>query len=175
MLFDSEGNVALDRTSGLGYNTLLLRLIPGDLLSASPLGQFHTLPGLLDSRVALLNSYPNKCAYACSQFVQFLWWSLVWPGRDANPWPTMWEADMLTTKPTWHSMFSTKETCLVSIWFPPTWSDSGDTSFSLGAHDQEGLKKRFCSTLHATMHTVYFLKAWHFRVKKSKSEIWLIL
>ena len=36
------------------------------------------------------------------QFVPFLWWSLVWLGRDANPQPTMWEADMLTTKPTQH-------------------------------------------------------------------------
>ena len=34
-------------------------MIPGDLLSAFPHRQFHTLPGLLDSRVALSNSYPN--------------------------------------------------------------------------------------------------------------------
>ena len=27
------------------YDTLLLRLIPGDLLSACPHRQFHTLPG----------------------------------------------------------------------------------------------------------------------------------
>ena len=50
---------ALDRNSGPGYDTLLLRLIPGDLLSACPHRQFHTLPGLLDSRAALSNSYPN--------------------------------------------------------------------------------------------------------------------
>ena len=25
-------------------------------------------------------------------------WSLVWPGWDANPWPTTWEADTLATK-----------------------------------------------------------------------------
>ena len=42
--FGSQGHVALDRNPGPGYNTLLLRLIPGD----------H-----LDSRVALPNSYPN--------------------------------------------------------------------------------------------------------------------
>ena len=36
-------------------------MIPGDLLSAFPHRQFHTLPGLLDSRVALPNSYPNAC------------------------------------------------------------------------------------------------------------------
>ena len=59
--FGSEGHVALDRNPGPGYNTLLLRLIPGDLLSACPDRQFHTLPGLLDSRAALWNSYPNAC------------------------------------------------------------------------------------------------------------------
>ena len=34
-------------------------MIPGDLLSACPHRQFHTLPSLLDSRAALPNSYPN--------------------------------------------------------------------------------------------------------------------
>ena len=34
-------------------------MIPGDLLSAFPHRQFHTLRGLLDSRAALSNSYPN--------------------------------------------------------------------------------------------------------------------
>ena len=33
-------------------------MIPGDLLSACPHRQFHTLPGLLDSRAAL-SDYPN--------------------------------------------------------------------------------------------------------------------
>ena len=32
-----------------------------DLSSACPHIQFHTLPGLLDSRAALSNSYPNAC------------------------------------------------------------------------------------------------------------------
>ena len=53
--------VALDRNPGTGYDTLLLRMIPGDLLSAFPHRQFHTLPGLLDSWAALPNSYPNAC------------------------------------------------------------------------------------------------------------------
>ena len=57
--FGSEGHVALDRNPGTGYDTLLLQMIPGDLLSACPHRQFHTLPGLLDSRTALPNSYPN--------------------------------------------------------------------------------------------------------------------
>ena len=34
-------------------------MIPGDLLSAFPHRQFHTLPGLLDSLAALPNSNPN--------------------------------------------------------------------------------------------------------------------
>ena len=55
----SEGHVALDRNPGPGYDTLLLRLIPGDLLSACPSRQIHTLPGLLDSRAALPNSNPR--------------------------------------------------------------------------------------------------------------------
>ena len=36
-------------------------MIPGDLLSAFPRRQFHTLPGLLDSWAALPNSNPNAC------------------------------------------------------------------------------------------------------------------
>ena len=36
-------------------------MIPGDLLSAFPHRQFHTLPGLLDSWAAQLNSNPNTC------------------------------------------------------------------------------------------------------------------
>ena len=37
-------------------------------------------------------------AYAGRQFVPFLWWSLVWPGREANSRPTVREADTLPTK-----------------------------------------------------------------------------
>ena len=36
-------------------------MIPGDLLSAFPHRQFHTLPDLLDSWAALPNSNPNAC------------------------------------------------------------------------------------------------------------------
>ena len=36
-------------------------MIPGDLSSACPHRQFHTLPGLLDSWAALPNSNPNAC------------------------------------------------------------------------------------------------------------------
>ena len=39
--FSSEGHVALDRNPGPRCNTLFLRMIPGDLLSACPNRQFH--------------------------------------------------------------------------------------------------------------------------------------
>ena len=75
--FGSEGHVALDRNPGPGYDTLLLRMIPGDLYSACPHRKFHTLPDLLDSRVALPNSYPNtlRAMQACSfyHFYDGLW------------------------------------------------------------------------------------------------------
>ena len=103
--FGSEGHVALDRNPGAGYDTLLARLIPGHLLSACPHRQFHTLPGFLDSWAALPNSYPNALR-AGRQFVSFVWRSLVRPSRDANPRPTVWKADMITTKPTRHGLYS---------------------------------------------------------------------
>ena len=46
VLFYRKGHVALDRNPGPGYNTLRLRLILGDLLTACPHRQFHTLPSL---------------------------------------------------------------------------------------------------------------------------------
>ena len=42
-IFCSEGHVALDRNPESGYIILLLRMIQGDLLSACPHRQFHTL------------------------------------------------------------------------------------------------------------------------------------
>ena len=47
-----------------------LRLIPGDLLSACPYRQFLTLPGLLDSRTARSDSYPNalRAMLGCSLY-----------------------------------------------------------------------------------------------------------
>ena len=44
--FGIKGHVALDRNPGSGYNTLLLQLIPGDLLSACPHREFHLLSSL---------------------------------------------------------------------------------------------------------------------------------
>ena len=41
-------------------------------------------------------------AYAGRQFAPFLWWSLVWPGREANSRPTVREADTLPTEPPRH-------------------------------------------------------------------------
>ena len=70
--FGIKGHVALDRNPGPVYNTLLLRLIPGDPLSACFPRQFHALPSLLDSQIALSNSYPNASCQAGRQFVPFL-------------------------------------------------------------------------------------------------------
>ena len=56
-----KGHGALDRNTGSGYDTLHLRLISVYLLSACPHRQFHTSPGLSDSRAALLNFYPYAC------------------------------------------------------------------------------------------------------------------
>ena len=43
--------VALDINPGPGFDTLLLQLILGYIYSAYPHRQFHTLPGLLNSRL----------------------------------------------------------------------------------------------------------------------------
>ena len=45
--------------TGLQYPALVFD--PRNLLSACPHRQFHTLPGLLDSRAALSNFYPIAC------------------------------------------------------------------------------------------------------------------
>ena len=84
MLFGSEGHVALDRYPGPEYDTLLLRMIPGDLLSECPHRQFHTLPGILDSRAALSDSNQNACVHCreavCTIFMMVL--GMTRPGRE---------------------------------------------------------------------------------------------
>ena len=77
--------MALDRNTGPGYNTLLLRLIPGDLLSACLNRQFHTLPDLFDSRAAPSNPYPNAlrampCQAVCTIFMMVF--GMTRPGRE---------------------------------------------------------------------------------------------
>ena len=55
-------------------------MIPGDLLSAFPHRQFHTLPSLLDSWAALPNSNPNACmpmqGGSLYHFYDGLWYDL---------------------------------------------------------------------------------------------------
>ena len=51
--FGIKGHVVLVINPGPGCNSLLLQLIPRDILSACPHRQFHTLPGLLLSQAAL--------------------------------------------------------------------------------------------------------------------------
>ena len=77
-------------------------MIPGDLLSAFPHRQFHTLPGLLDSWAALPNSNPNACmpmqGGSLYHFYDGLWYDLARP--------TVREADTLPTEPTRHSIIT---------------------------------------------------------------------
>ena len=79
--FGDESHVALDRNPGPGYHTLLLRLIPGDLLTARPHRQFHTLPDRLDSRAALPKSHPNALLAmqggSLYHFYDGLWYGLI--------------------------------------------------------------------------------------------------
>ena len=76
-------------------------MIPGDLLSAFPHRQFHTLPGLLDSWAALPNSNPNACmpmqGGSLYHFYDGLWYD---PAERSQP--TVREADTLPTEPTRH-------------------------------------------------------------------------
>ena len=78
-------------------------MIPGDLLSAFPHRQFHTLPGLLDSWAALPNSNPNACVPmqggSLYHFYDGLWYD---PAERRNSRPTVREADTLPTEPTRH-------------------------------------------------------------------------
>ena len=102
--FGIEGRVALDRNPGLECNTLLLRLVPWYLYNACPHIQFHTLHGLLCNRSALQISYPYTCVPIREAAFTILLWSFVRPGRGANPRPTPWELDMLTTKSSWRGI-----------------------------------------------------------------------
>ena len=52
--------------------------------------QFHTLPGLLDSRAALSNSYPNALRAMQEGSLYYIYDGLCYdPGREANPRPTV--------------------------------------------------------------------------------------
>ena len=108
--FGSEGHVALDRNPGPGYDTLLLRRITGDLLSAFLHRQFHTLPGLLDSWAALPNSYPN--AYMPMQggslyhFYDGLWYDPAERRTHDLPWRTCYRLSLPDTVPSTLSAFT---------------------------------------------------------------------
>ena len=69
---------------GKANNTLLLRLIPGDLLSSCSHREFHTLPDLLHSWDALPNSYPHTCmpsrGAVCTIFMMVF--DMMRPGRQ---------------------------------------------------------------------------------------------
>ena len=59
---------------------------------------------ILDSQAALSKSTLMRACHAGKHSVPFLWLSLVWPGRDANPQHIVWEVDTLTNKPTRRGM-----------------------------------------------------------------------
>ena len=77
-LFDIEGHVALDRNPGPGYNVLLLRLNQGDLQSACPHRQFHTLPDLFGQSGCTANLLPfrlsAKVGESVCHFYDGLWY-----------------------------------------------------------------------------------------------------
>ena len=75
--FGIEGHAGLNINPRQGFNTLLLRLILGDLLSACPHRQFHTLPGIFNSWAALSNSTLTPACQAGSSLYHFydgLWY-----------------------------------------------------------------------------------------------------
>ena len=74
-------------------------MIPGDLLSAFPHRQFHTLPGLLDSWAALPNSYPNALRAMQGGSLYHFYDGLWYEAR-----PTVREMDTLPTEPTRHGI-----------------------------------------------------------------------
>ena len=117
VLFSIKGHVALDRNPGPGYNTVLLRLIPGDLLSACRHRQLHTLPGLLDSWAALSNSYPNALRAiqggSLYHFYDGLWYDR--PGGELTTnlhcqTHTLMQSDHDLTKKSSHDLPHTKQT-----------------------------------------------------------------
>ena len=73
--FGIEGHVALDRNPGMGYNTLLLRLIPWYHLIACP--QFHTLSDLIGSHNPTLTHCMPCSEAVCTIFYDRLWYDPV--------------------------------------------------------------------------------------------------
>ena len=77
------GDVALYRNPGLVYNTLFLRLIPGDLYSAFSHKKFHTLPLQSGCIAQLLASNLIVCAISreavCTMFIFF---GMTRPGHE---------------------------------------------------------------------------------------------
>ena len=57
--FSFKDHAALGISTGPGYNSIRLQLIPGDHYSACPERHCHTIPSLLHNQAALPN--PNVC------------------------------------------------------------------------------------------------------------------
>ena len=71
VFFGIEGHVALDRNLGPGYNTLLLQLIPGDLLSACPHRQFTHYPAFKTVGLHCQTATLTPACHAGRQFVPY--------------------------------------------------------------------------------------------------------
>ena len=89
-IFSIKGHVALDHNSALGYDTLLLQWIAGDLLSTCSKRKFQTLPCLLDSQAALSNSYPYTCVPSretdCTFYMMLFGMTpLAWDSESTTP------------------------------------------------------------------------------------------
>ena len=100
MLFRHRWPCSTRYKFGTGIQHPSLAISPRIFLSACPHIQFHTLPGLLDSRAAMSNSYPNACVpcreTACTIFMMVF--GMTRPGRE----PTTYSIRVghATTKPT---------------------------------------------------------------------------
>ena len=91
MLFGIEDHLTIDRNLALGFNTLLLRLIPGDLYSSCPNKQFLSV----NSTFYIVRFYyqTHTLKPACQAGRQFVPLSLmvfgmIHPGHERHERPT---------------------------------------------------------------------------------------
>ena len=70
VFFGREGHVALDRNPGTGFDTLLLRMIPGDLLSAFPHRQIEEIFSL-NLMMSCEGMKPCCRWYICQMLLRF--------------------------------------------------------------------------------------------------------
>ena len=85
--FDSEGHVALDRNPGTGYDTLLLRMIPRDLLSDIPIDSSTHYPAFWTVGLHCQTPHCVPCREAvCTIFMMFF--GMTRPGGELTTYRT---------------------------------------------------------------------------------------